>query len=63
MLLTSDCCRWPSLAITAFSHTAVVACAADSALHQCKRGGDNLYLCFVLHVGEKKAQNDQNEQL
>lgn len=62
-LLTSDCCRWPSLAITSFSHTAVVACVTDSALHQCKRGGITCNSVLVLHFGEKKAQNDKNEQL
>lgn len=48
----------PCLAVTAFSQTVVVPCAANSALHKCKR----VSVSLVLHVGGKKAQNDRTEQ-
>lgn len=53
----------PYLAITAFSHRVVVACGANSTWHQCKRGGIIYSSVLFLHVREKKAQNDQTEQL
>lgn len=44
----------PCLAVTVFSQTVVVPCAADSVLDKCKRGGIICSFLLVLHVGEKK---------
>lgn len=56
MLFTSDCYRWAVFGITAFSQIVVVPCAANSALHKCKREG---IMCLCLGSscwGEKSTK-------